>query len=147
MSTVASEKIKLLQHPSQHWSLLPNDSHLTPYTPQLSQKVYYWNQETALLPVAHYLSSENASRMPYRIEFPDGNTFEGVITSGFSYYLDLINMAIKAAWLLNVPSEAIIVALKNHVPEHMRTEIWKSPTGITFINNTYCSDPNRSILR
>jgi len=43
------KKIKLLATSFSTLVAFANDSHLTPYTPQLSQKVYYWNQETALL--------------------------------------------------------------------------------------------------
>lgn len=139
LKSIADEKIKLaLLSPKLKWSLLPQDQHLDIKHPLPH---YFWNSHDHPLPIATYLSSEQSSIMAYQITFPDGNHFEGVITSGFSYFLDLINIAIKAAWLLEVSSHNICNTLKNYVPEKMRTEIWTSPTDITFINNTYCSDP------
>ncbi len=79
--------------------------------------------------------------MPYQVDFPDKNQHLGQMTFGYYYYLDLINITVKAAWLLGISSEAICQTLKCYTPEPMRTEIWKSPTGTTFINDTYCSDP------
>ena len=38
--------------------------------------------------------------MPYSVEFPDGNRYSGQITSGFYYFIDLLNITVKAAWLL-----------------------------------------------
>ena len=52
-----------------------------------------------------------------------------------------VNITVKAAWLLGGNSSCISETLKNYTPEPMRTEIWKSADGATFINDTYCSDP------
>ena len=72
-------------------------------------------------------TAKNAqSKMPYQVDFPDGTHHFGQITSGFYYFLDLINITVKAAWLLGIPSEAISATLRNYTPEPMRTEIWKS---------------------
>jgi alanine racemase len=84
---------------------------------------------------------DHSSHMPYSVEFPDGNRYSAQITSGFYYFLDLINITVKAAWLLGIPSEKISQTLREYTPEPSRTEIWKSPIGTTFINDIYCSDP------
>lgn len=142
LKNTAEEKVKLLyKTPKTNWSLIPKDPLINPHVSSLIQQIHYWNEAHHHLPHAIRTSQELTSKMPYRVTFPDDSHFDGVMTSGFSYFLDLVNMAVKAAWLLKVPSHAIINALKNHIPEHMRTEIWKAPTGTTFINNTYCSDP------
>jgi UDP-N-acetylmuramoyl-tripeptide--D-alanyl-D-alanine ligase len=141
LETTAAEKMKLVQAAPQRWSLVPQEPLIARYTQGLPQELHCWSQKAPHLPHADYITSERADTMSYQVSYPDGSRFEGVIRSGFSYYLDLINIAVKAAWLLQVPAEAISLALKNHIPEQMRTEFWKSPLGVTFINNTYCSDP------
>lgn len=140
--TIAQEKMKLLSCLSTpQWVLLPQDPILKPYIPQHNEKYYYWNNESPSLPHAKLMKKDSGTTLPYHIKFPDGNDFSGKITSGFSYFLDLITIAIKAAWLLEIPSTVIASALEHYHPEPMRTEIWKSPLGATFINDTYCSDP------
>lgn len=123
------------------WALLPNIPLLKSYISKLKATPFYWNDVNFLMPYATGLGSEHGTRMPYRIDFPDGKTFHSQATFGFYYFLDLINIATKAAWLLQVPAEAMQLVLTNYAAEPMRTEIWQSPTGTTFVNDTYCSDP------
>jgi len=142
VDALAAEMIKHLKHPSKKgWALIPEDAHLNLYLGQLNTPIHFWDAETSVLPHAKSLSREETSAIPYRVDFPDGNQFAGQITFGFRYFLDLINIAVKAAWLLGVRSENICKILGRYIPEPMRTEIWKSPIGTTFINDTYCSDP------
>lgn len=138
----AEETVKLLMRPQEEsWVLMPNDSLLYPYLSQIKARGYFWNKTDPTLPNAYSTSAERSSSMNYRIDFPDGNFYEGHTTFGFYYYLDLLNMTVKAAWLLGISSNAICDTLRHYTPEPMRTEIWKSPIGATFINDTYCSDP------
>jgi alanine racemase/UDP-N-acetylmuramoyl-tripeptide--D-alanyl-D-alanine ligase len=140
--TVASEMIKLFLHQRMNqWAILPNDPLLNPFLAQLKASHYHWNNQNHQLPHARSLSAEHSSVMPYQVDFPDGNKCSGQITSGFYYFLDLINITSKAAWLLGLTSEQIGRVLRDYQPEPMRTEIWKSPVGTTFINDIYCSDP------
>lgn len=140
--TAAAEMFKLLIHPQTiKWVILPNDPLVHPHVPELKAHPYFWSNRDSHLPHAKLLSTEHSTRMPYQIDFPDGNKHSGQITSGFSYFLDLINITVKAAWLLGVTSDDICYTLRNYSHEPMRTEIWKSPIGTTFINDIYCSDP------
>ena len=142
LSTIAGEMIKLMQHPPKdHWVIVPNDPLLNPFLSQVSAHCHFWTEENSTLPHAFFNHAERSDKMAYRVNFPDGNSHLGHITTGFYYFLDLINITTKAAWLLGVTSDDIKETLKNYTPEPMRTEIWKSPTGTTFINDTYCSDP------
>lgn len=141
LGTVAAEMLKIINSPNNPWAIFPKDPHLLPLLHQLNAKYHFWNEPHPALPHAKFLSEERSSKMPYRIDFPDGKQHYGQITSGFYYFLDLINITVKAAWLLNTSSDAISNTLRNYAPEPMRTEIWKSPIGTTFINDTYCSDP------
>lgn len=142
LDNTAAEFAKLLQFPSQQlWKLIPDSPYLSPFVSNSFDNFYLWNRSCAQLPHAQLLTVEHSLIMPYRLNFPTGQYFTDKITSGFSYCLDLINMAVKAAWLLDVPFDNICNVLRNYTPEPSRTEIWKSPLGSTFINDTYCGDP------
>lgn len=142
IKTTAHEMAKLLIHvPEDQWVMIPNDPLLLPHFPSLKSKHYFWNASTPELPHACSLSTEHSAKMPYRIDFPDGTHYVAQASFGFYYFLDLINIAVKVAWKLGVSSDAIRATLSTYTAEPMRSEIWRSPTGTTFINDTYCSDP------
>lgn len=141
LSTVASETMKLVQSASSHgWKLLPNDPLLQSYTPHLLS-CYSWDEPHAELPHASINQKQPILPTPYHVSFPDDTPFQGTIQNGFSYFINLVNMAVKAAWLSGISSASIKEILKEYNTEPMRTEIWKSPIGATFINDIYCSDP------
>lgn len=136
----AEEILKITSHPThKSWALLPDVPSIAP--PAQCENIYRWPERSPNLPHARFTSAQRGSSLPYRVDFPDGTFHAGKITSGFYYFLDLITITTKAAWLLGASSSAISQALKNYIPEPMRTEIWKAPQGATFINEPYCSDP------
>jgi Alr-MurF fusion protein len=144
ISTAAAEMIKIcMHHHTNEWVLLPNDVHLLPHLKNIKAAHHFWNEfsDKAPLPHARSLALEHNSNMPFSVEFPDGSQYSGQATCGYYYFIDLLNITVKAAWLLGIPSHDINTILRNYVPEPMRTEIWKSPLGATFINDVYCSDP------
>jgi alanine racemase/UDP-N-acetylmuramoyl-tripeptide--D-alanyl-D-alanine ligase len=117
---------------------------------QLPRETHFWNRPSKSLPHASFVNSHLCQKIAYRLNFPSGSPYEGEITNHFSYYLNLINMASKAAYLLTVPKEMIEERLASHSIELMRTEIWRSSIGTTFINHPYCSDPqsvDRALLQ
>lgn len=142
LPTVAGEMLKIITGPpKKQWAIMPRDPHILKNHQIIPSDSHFWTEKTFFLPHATFISEERGSKMAYRVDFPDGKHHFGQITSGFYYFLDLINITAKAAWLLNTSSENISATLRNYTPEPMRTEIWKSPLGTTFINDTYCSDP------
>ncbi len=142
LQTIAAEFMKLpLALSKENWAILPNSPLIGAYRSRLQAKPYFWSAQSAELPHAAVLNAEHSARMPYRIDFPDGTTYANQATFGFYYFLDLLNITIKAAWLLGIGSDAIRTTLANYTAEPMRAEIWRSPIGATFINDTYCSDP------
>lgn len=135
------EITRLLHHPkSKAWALLPKGA-----LPHCEEKnaaaIHCWELSCKNLPHASALSSQRSQKIPYQIDFPDGNHYHGAMTTAFYYFLDLVNIAVKAAWLLGATSEDIHRCLKEFTPEPMRTEIWRSPAGLTLINDAYCGDP------
>lgn len=133
MSTVLDETMKLIQVTKSHgWSLLPKGCN-----GDFNFPFYIWEEFHTELPHAVLLQG-NAK---YQIEFPDGSSYHDKIYSGHAYFLNLLNMAVKGAWLSGITSSSIISVLKNYRAEPTRTEIWKSPVGAVLVNDTYCSDP------
>ena len=142
LETLTSETLKLLRlPPKKSWVILPKEPHILSQIPPSDSKFYFWTEPTPDLPHTSFISNERLAKMSYKVVFPNGYIHLGQITSGFYYFLDLINITVKAAWLLGVSAESISETLRNYTPEPMRMEIWKSSTGTTFINDTYCSDP------
>lgn len=140
VATVNTETLKLLHYvKTDGWTLLPKI-----YYAESQVEAYCWDARSADLPHAYlpHENSQDSNSFPvYVIDFPDGKSFKGEITAGFYYFLNLINITVKAAWKLGVGSEGIVDVLTNYHPEPMRTEIWKNQQGVTFINDSYCSDP------
>lgn len=109
--------------------------------PAPSSQLHFWDEFEPGLPFAERTSLQDDLSIPYQIRFPDLTPYHGVIISGYYYYLNLLNMAIKAAFKLGVPSKEICEKLKGYILEPIRKEIWKSPVGVTFINDTYAETP------
>lgn len=137
MPTVMEEMMKFIQGTStQGWVLLPNCF----VQNSISFPAYFWDEWTKSLPHASPFQG-NSTSSKYQITFPDGTLFQGKVYSGHAYFLNLLNMTIKGAWLSGISSSSIISILNQYRAEPTRTEIWKSPVGAIFINDTYCSDP------
>lgn len=140
LPTLVEELMKLIKATShQGWSLLPNDEQVKKHASSLACSFFFWNDSHAQLPHAAEFPSTPLNQ--YQIIFPDSVTYQGHIQTGHAYFLNLINMATKAAWLMGISFDHILSVLRNYQPEPMRTEIWKSSLGTIFINDTYCSDP------
>ncbi|MBA3721866.1 MAG: bifunctional UDP-N-acetylmuramoyl-tripeptide:D-alanyl-D-alanine ligase/alanine racemase [Parachlamydiaceae bacterium] len=142
LSTTTQETMKLiLNTPQTGWSLIPNEGLIKNHCQSIKSPYYFWDKKDSNLPYISTQTNDWVIPTPYQISFPNNDHFKGTINSGYSYFLNLLNMAVKAAWLMGIPSEKIKEVLSNYQPESMRTEIWKAPMGATFINDTYCSDP------
>jgi alanine racemase/UDP-N-acetylmuramoyl-tripeptide--D-alanyl-D-alanine ligase len=140
LPTIAHELMKLILKTSpKGWALLPKEPLLNHYP--LTCAHHFWDLPDAKLPSIQHLNQDWILPIPYQINFPDSTIYQGAIQTGYTYFQNLLNMAVKSAWLMGISSEKIKGVLQNYQPESMRTEIWKSPLGTTFINDTYCSDP------
>lgn len=139
LETTESETLQLLKHAKVNsWVLLPKS--LQRDIPGHFQ-TYAWDDKSDNLPHAYLLSPQTDTILTYRLDFPNGKSLHGEIKSGFYYFLNHINIAAKAAWLLGISSDAISEVIAHYYPEPIRTEIWKSQQGATFINDSYCGDP------
>jgi alanine racemase len=137
LETTACEMAKILKVISKdNWIVVPNDPFIKKHLSEIHAQKIFWNDISKTLP--HAISSGPET---YQIKFPDDTLHEGKVPFGFSYFIDLLNLAIKPAWKLGIPFTNICHILDKHTPEPMRTEIWQSTHGATFINDSYCSDP------
>ncbi len=140
MTCLTSETLKLVDSTkSSGWTLLPKDPQIN--MKNLELRSYYWTDPDDILPHAFAKDINESIPSSYQLKFPDKTAYEGQISSSLSYFLNLINMAAKAAWLSDISAENIRKVFDNYHPEPMRTEIWKTSTGAVFINDLYCSDP------
>jgi alanine racemase len=135
LETTTMEMVKLLRKiPEQNWALIPDDPILNNHTLIIPAQKLSWSD----------ISPPYAKLMPfetYTIRFPDGIVHHGKIPFGYSYFIDLLNLTIKPAWKLGIAASDIRKILERYTPEPMRTEIWRSPDGANFINDSYCSGP------
>ncbi|HRD55084.1 MAG TPA: alanine racemase [Parachlamydiaceae bacterium] len=136
LAASASEMMKMGQS-LKSWALIPDCPKLSSYAQKIVS-CFFWNQEDKILPFATY---KNHLKNAYELQFPGGFSFSGTIHAGFHYFLDLLNMAVKAAFLENISVTSICKALKEFTLQPMRTELWQSKMGSLFINGTYCEDP------
>jgi Alr-MurF fusion protein len=142
LSILTDELFKLpLQSDRLRWSLLPSFSENPSSMDSLTGSKHFWSRQEEGLPHAKSISEGRELSIPYQIQFPSSYCYQDLITSGFYYYLDLINICVKSAWKLGVGQESICKVLASYQLEPTRTEIWKSPAGVTFINDTYSEDP------
>lgn len=128
------------QSDRMQWALLPQSAWTAPLKERLNNDTHFWNERSEGYPHADRVERPRELSLPYEIHFPHHNPYQGNISSGFSYYVDLLNMTIKTAWKLGVPRDSICATLDKYVLEPMRTEIWKSPLGVTFVNDSYTED-------
>lgn len=116
-----------------NWKLIPEHSSLK-YHPENIP----WNRPGAHaaypLPHAKQLSAAGIAPLKYVVNFSDSTAVEGQAHHCFHYLIDLLNMVIKGAALCGVPESKIKQHLELFSPEPIRTEIWKSPNGVLYIN-------------
>lgn len=147
LDNIAREKIKLLAKvPGNQWVISPSDAIVTPYLPSVKASCHFWDISEESLPHAAMIGTDHSHSIFCRIDYPGSETYPFTIPYEMPYLRDLINMGIKAAWLLGLSAKEISAGLANYKPEPMQTEIWTSPHGATFINDSYSADPTSVAL-
>lgn len=145
MATLAAEMKNILDPAFlKLWGLFPKDPHLIPHLSSLACPLYFWDCKDNALPHASYCAQGSSSHILYRLDFPSPPSqhppYEGEGSGGHHYFCDLLNMSIKAAFLLGITPGAIKEVISSYRLDPIRTEIWQAPHGTTFINDSYCSD-------
>jgi len=128
--------------PKEGWVLHPADPLLLEQLGQLKCNAFSWMADKMHLPAAKFVSqTESSSR--FVLEWPGHNAAHtGSVPKGTSYYfVDLLNIAVKAAWLLSCSPESIVKTLETYHFEPMRMEMWQTSDGAIVMNDNYSADP------
>ncbi len=75
------------------------------------------------------------------LRFPSGSEHHLLLHATSLDTLPGLELAIAAAYLLGVQEQEIVEAAGTFAPAHTRREIWRTPTGVTLINDSYSADP------
>jgi Alr-MurF fusion protein len=142
---LAEEKLRLFRNiPEEGWLLTPaSDSFSKRAIEALDIKcrVYRFGQPGSdELPFIekHQIIKDGAA---IQVRFPSGDTLKANILTPSREIISNIEIAICAAYLMKVEAQAMERALSDYVPGITRMEIWKSPLGVTLINDACSSDP------
>ncbi|MFT4976447.1 MAG: alanine racemase [Myxococcota bacterium] len=132
-AVTAREKLSLFAR-SPGWLLLPDEPLLAPHTGPLPGHIRR-HSDTDLPRIVE----QHDARLSVR--FPDGaHHLVQLGTRSAPLVADLM-MAAAAAWLLGVPAADIAAAMEGFSPGPTRLEVWRSPEGVTLINDAYSADP------
>ena len=140
--SIAGEKLALFRNlPRESWVLAPADDPVV-------------DEAVSALPCPTLRLGVPDGRLPYvetrrpagegtvlSFRFPDGTREEALIRTASSLVLIDVEAAVCAAWLLGATSESAALSMADYEPSHTRMEVWRSPTGITLINDSCSSDP------
>lgn len=134
---VAQEILHLLESlPTTGAAIIEKDDRVD--VSQVKASCFPWNETVSSLPSVTTLDRIGHEKIKISVEFPDNSVAVSSVIAGHPYCIELITLAIKAAWRLGLSSTPIIQSLQTYKPETMRTEIWKNKSGATFVNGTYC---------
>jgi Alr-MurF fusion protein len=75
------------------------------------------------------------------ILFPSGARHRVRVRTRSAEIVDDLMMAIGAAHLLGVSDDHIVASLQDYAPPPTRLEVWRSPSGITLVNDLVSADP------
>lgn len=98
--------------------------------------------ESSRLPRFEEVRETGNGSIPFRVRFP-GDERAKVLefdTPSRDIVIDA-QLAISAAYLLGVSAEEIVDAAVDYRPTSTRTEIWKSPRGVTIVRDVATADP------
>lgn len=138
---IAAEVDALLsQVEEDNWRLVPGHKLLQKHPSHLE-----WDTPSPELPHAEQQSPQGVAPLKYTVKFPHFPVVTGQAHRCFHYIVDLLNMFVKGAALCGVPEEVIYNHLNQFSPEPLRTEIWKSPEGVLYVNEPPSADKKFSL--
>lgn len=141
---LAEEKLRLFRNiPEEGWLLTPASDSFSKKAIEALEircRIYQFGQRGGALPFIedHQMTKDGAA---VRMRFPSGDSLKVNILTPSREIVSNIEIAVCAAYLMGVEVEAIEHALSDYVPGNTRMEIWKSPLGVTLINDACSSDP------
>lgn len=139
---IAREKLELFKNiSSDGWVLIPHDCcYADEFLGGLQCKIYRYGSENSKLPFI-YDRKNAVNGTILDIRFPSGSVHNVLIRTFSAEIVTDIEAAICAAFLLGAEEGDVVRALQSHEPAHTRMEIWRSPAGITLIDDSCSADP------
>ncbi|MFZ2491362.1 MAG: alanine racemase [Thermoanaerobaculia bacterium] len=138
---LAEEKFLLFRGIGEDgWLMTPgSDPWVEPEVARLPCHVLRANESSDLPRLTAMTATPDGLRMT--VQFPGGETIEPVVATPSSEIVSTLHIALSAAYLLGVSPSDIQQALAGYAPGTTRMEIWRSPGGVTLINDSASSDP------
>ncbi len=139
---IAREKLELFKNIDPGgWVLIPHDCrYADEFLGGLQCKIYRYGSENSKLPfICDRKAAVNGTILD--ISFPSGAIHNILLRTFSAEMVSDVEAVICAAFLLGVDEKNIVHALQFHEPAHTRMEIWRSPAGITLINDSCSADP------
>ncbi|MBN2724985.1 MAG: alanine racemase [Deltaproteobacteria bacterium] len=137
-SAILEEKLKLFKNLTK-WLIIPdNEPLLFEYTP--SFPVYRHGRPSPNHPYINNFTRNNGEIIA-EFSFPGRQLGSVTLNTPSLDIAQDVEMAVFAAYLLDVPSGDILHRSRHLGGSSTRQEIWKSPGGVTIINDGCSSDP------
>jgi alanine racemase len=135
---LAREKLSLFDELSgDGWLLLPDDPRaLEAAAPSAARKLV---SSDPALPQATRQAGPHGTTI--ELSFPGGGRARALLGTRAPEIVDDVLLAVQAAWRLGVGAAAIEASLDGHSPPPTRMEVWRSPGGITLVNDAHSADP------
>ena len=140
-ANIAHEKTRLFTHiPATGWLLMPeNEPLLENAVHSLACRCFRVGEETVLPCITQQTPFPDGTLL--HIRFPDETEATIPIVTQSQEIIFDVHIALCAAWLLHIPTPVIASVLHNYAPALTRRQTWKSPGGVTVINDAYTSEP------
>ena len=139
-TTTAREKMQLFEQiDAQGWLLLPSDE---PLLEGVEERVAGRIVRCGA-PGAVQLTElrDTAAGTRLGVVFPDGEQHTVSVQTRSTQMIGNLLVAMTAGSLLGVPSADIALAMEGWSFGPTRLEMWRSPQGVTLINDAYSADP------
>jgi alanine racemase len=129
-----------------NWLLLPDvDPLLAEEAARLSCRLVRYPGDPALprLVARRAEGAPSGGSFYERLEvlFPSGRRQSLRVRTRSAEIVEDVMLAVGAAFLLGVPEEAIGESLRDYAPPPTRLEVWRSPAGVTLVNDLVSADP------
>ncbi len=139
-NSVVDQLFELINSSSQQvWSLVEDHEIFRSHDHQPKNAIF-WNKAPVGFPT---ISSSSITSSGTRLvcQTPSGKKHSIHLSSTYPFMIEQVQIALATCYLLQketgIDVHTAIGQLNNYRPQTIRTEVWKNPQGITFINGTY----------
>ena len=143
-SVTASEKMSLFEPSRMRWLILPPDEPLLSAHRPTACDVLEHGQP----PLPRVIRQQDRPDGAFiTVAFPDGSEHGVRIGVRAPPLIEDLEAAMGAAWMLSqagsvpITAEEIISRVEGFSPGPTRMEVWRTPDGVTIINDAHSSDP------